>query len=110
VKRVYLESPYAGDVARNLRYVRACMADCLRRGEAPYASHALYTQDGVLRDEVPEERALGMNAGEAFRAACDLTVVYTDLGTSRGMAWGIENAARIGHPVEMRSLGEGWDA
>jgi hypothetical protein len=56
---VVIESPYAGDVERNLRYVRACMRDCLLRGEAPYASHALYTQPDVLCDEIPEERQYG---------------------------------------------------
>ncbi len=42
MRRVVIESPYAGDVERNLRYLRLAMADCLERGEAPYASHALY--------------------------------------------------------------------
>ena len=63
MKRVIIESPYAGDVERNLRYARAAMKDCLHRGEAPYASHLLYTQEGVLDDDVPGERKLGISAG-----------------------------------------------
>jgi hypothetical protein len=59
MKLVVVESPYAGDVTRNLEYARAAMADCLARGEAPFASHALYTQIGVLDDTKPEERKLG---------------------------------------------------
>jgi hypothetical protein len=55
---VIVESPFAGDVAANLSYGRRCMADCLRRGEAPFASHLLYTQPGVLDDSLPEERQL----------------------------------------------------
>ena len=51
--RVIVESPYAGDIEKNMRYLRACIRDCLLRGETPYASHALYTQDGVLRDDIP---------------------------------------------------------
>lgn len=47
MKRVVIESPFAGDVELNLRYLRACMHHCLKSGEAPYASHALYTQPGV---------------------------------------------------------------
>ena len=43
-----------------MAYARACVADCLRRGEAPIASHLLYTQPGVLDDDVPEERAQGI--------------------------------------------------
>lgn len=54
---VLLESPYAGNVELNVTYARACMRDCLKRGEAPFASHLLYTQPGVLDDLVPNERA-----------------------------------------------------
>lgn len=108
VKRVIVESPYAGDVEKNLRYVRACMRDCLLRNEAPFASHAIYTQAGVLDDLVPEERSHGINAGFAWREAADLTVVYTDLGTSRGMEYGIAHAKELGHPIEYRTLGGQW--
>lgn len=109
IELVQIESPYAGDIERNLRYLRACMRDCLLRGEAPYASHALYTQPGVLRDEVPEEREHGIQAGFAMRCAMDKTVVYTDCGTSGGMKYGIAHAESIGHPIEYRTLGADWD-
>ena len=52
---VVLESPFAGNVEMNIHYARACMADCLARGEAPFASHLLYTQPGILDDDIPEE-------------------------------------------------------
>jgi hypothetical protein len=83
MKRVIIESPFAGQVERNLAYVRACMRDCLLRGEAPFASHALYTQPGVLNDDVPEDRNLGIDAVFAWREHADLTVFYVDLGWSR---------------------------
>lgn len=105
---VVIESPYAGDIEKNLRYLRACMRDCLLRGEAPYASHALYTQPGVLRDEVPEERQHGIEAGFAFRPLMKKTVVYEDLGYSRGMKYGIQHAQEIDHPIEYRRLGGEW--
>jgi len=108
VKRVIVESPFAGDVGRNLAYVRACMADCLRRGEAPYASHALYTQPGVLDDTDPVERKLGIEAGFAWRAAADLTVFYIDLGSSRGMKLGLEDCEQKGKPFETRALLGVW--
>jgi hypothetical protein len=41
-----------GDLRRNIRYAQLCVLDCLQRGEAPFASHLLYTQvldDGILR-------------------------------------------------------------
>jgi hypothetical protein len=108
VKRVVIESPYAGDIPHNVSYLRACMADCFARGEAPFASHGLYTQPGVLRDEVPEERELGIQGVFAWRDAAEMTVVYTDLGMSRGMEYGIADANKKGRPLEYRQLGEGW--
>jgi hypothetical protein len=109
---VIIESPYKGNnyenTERNMRYLRAAMRDCLLRGEAPFASHALYTQEGVLDDKIPEERAHGITAGFAFRQAATKTVVYDDLGISGGMQMGIDNAKQIGHTIEHRSLGSEW--
>lgn len=102
---VILETPYAGDVEANLAYLRACMRDCLLRGEAPFASHGLYTQPGVLDDTIPEERERGIRAGFAWRSLGARTVVYTDRGISKGMAYGIEHAVWNGAAVEYRSLG-----
>jgi hypothetical protein len=106
MRRVILESPYAGDVEPNVAYARRALRDCLLRGEAPIASHLLYTQDGVLDDTIPDERALGIEAGLAWGAEAAATVVYTDRGISRGMEYGIARAEREGRPVEYRSLGE----
>ena len=106
MRLVVVESPYAGDVERNLKYLRAAMADCLARGEAPFASHALYTQPGVLRDDVPEERRLGIDAGLAWGRHADARVFYTDLGWSSGMDAGFASARGCGQTVEYRTLPE----
>lgn len=108
MRLVVVESPYAGDVERNLRYLRAAMADSLARGEAPYASHGLYTQPGVLRDGVPAERRLGIEAGFAWGERADLVAVYDDLGVTPGMLAGIARAEARGTPVERRQV-PGWD-
>ena len=105
--RVIIESPYAGDVERNLAYLRAAMRDCITRNEAPFASHALYTQPGVLDDDIPEERAMGMMAGFAWRRVAERTVVYTDLGITKGMREGIVHAQTNEKEVEFRTL-PGW--
>jgi hypothetical protein len=86
MKRVILESPYAGEIERNVSYARACVRDCLQRGEAPIASHLLYTQPGVLNDNVPGERELGISAGLAWRSVADVVVFYVDYGWSSGMS------------------------
>ena len=117
MKLVVLESPYAGDVDRNVAYARAAVGDCLRRGEAPIASHLLFTQPGILDDDVPEERRLGIDAGLAWHAVADAIVFYLDLGWSSGMYGALDRirtfnmAARSGGrptvPVEQRRL-DGW--
>lgn len=104
---VIIESPFAGDegiVARNRAYLCAAMHDCLLRGEAPFASHGLYTQPGVLDDTKPEERRLGIEAGFAWRALAKKTIVYIDFGVTKGMLKGINHAIEHGHEVVMRSL------
>lgn len=108
MRRVIIESPYAGDVERNERYARAAMKDCLYRGEAPYASHLLYTQPGVLDDTDPDQRALGIDAGLEWGDVADAVVVYTDLGVSVGMAYGISRHIEHGRTVEYRQLGGEW--
>lgn len=104
MKRVILESPFAGDIDTNIRYARACVADCLKRGEAPIASHLLYTQPGILDDTKPEERKLGIQAGLQWSKVAEMAVVYTDLGISPGMEQGIKEHERRGIPVERRNL------
>jgi len=101
---VILESPFAGDIEKNLEYARKCMRDCFMRGEFPFASHLLYTQDGILDDDLPKERKLGICAGLCWGKFASKTVVYTDLGISEGMGKGIEMAKEEGREVEMRKL------
>ena len=104
MKLVVIESPYAGDIEMNVEYARKCVRDSLERGEAPIASHLLFTQPGILRDEVKKERQWGMDAGHAWIEAADLVAVYGDNGVSRGMTWGISIANKYGIPIEYRKL------
>lgn len=76
-------------------------------GEAPIASHLLYTQPGVLRDEIPDERQRGISAGLAWLRVAEAVVVYTDRGISVGMNQGIEAAISAGVSVEFRELDVG---
>ncbi|WP_338341881.1 MULTISPECIES: DUF7768 domain-containing protein [unclassified Shinella] len=106
MRLVILESPYAGDVEANVAYARRCVRDSLMRGEAPIASHLLYTQPGILDDSVTQERQQGIDAGLAWRHVAEASVVYTDRGVSRGMEYGIAVAEAAGLPVEYRSLAD----
>lgn len=104
MKLVILESPYAGDVEANVEYARRCVRDSLSRGEAPIASHLLYTQPGILNDDDAGERQWGIDAGLAWKAVAQGSVVYTDRGISRGMEYGIAAARAAGLPVEFRTI------
>lgn len=106
MRRVIIESPYSGDVGRNELYLNQCLADSLRRGESPYASHRMLTR--VLDDRLPSERQLGMEAGWMWMEVADAVVVYEDLGVSYGMRLGIEAAEALGKPIERRTLGGMW--
>ncbi len=107
VRLVILESPFAGDVEANIAYARRCVRDSLARGEAPIASHLLYTQPGILDDDIPAERRQGIDAGLAWRAVAQASVVYTDRGISAGMRYGIAAARQARILVEYRTLDGG---
>lgn len=123
MKLVVIESPFAGGPARglldaltlgplrrrlrNVRYARAAVRDSLSRGEAPIASHLLYTQRGILRDDVPAERTLGIEAGLAWTRAAEFSAIYTDVGLSSGVRGAIHRADESGRAWTMRRI-PGW--
>jgi hypothetical protein len=105
MKRVIVESPYAGEIKINEIYGALAMHDCLvNYNEAPYASHLLYTRKYVLRDYISTERRLGIDAGFEWRKMADKTVFYVDLLMSRGMVEGLEDCKKKGLPYEIRRL------
>jgi hypothetical protein len=105
---VILESPYGSPdptvVAANVDYLQKCIRhSVLTCGESPYASHQMLT--AALDDCSPEERETGIQAGFAWRPAAVKTVVYLDRGLSQGMVFGIQDALKVGRPVELRAFG-----
>lgn len=95
--KVVLESPFKGtsknklirwfQTKRNINYARKCVRDSLSKGEAPIASHLLYTQKYILDDNVEDERNWGIHAGLAWKSVADKQVFYIDYGMSRGMTY-----------------------
>lgn len=106
MRRVIVESPFAGDVRRNTAYAVACLRDCIARGEAPFASHLIYPL--VLDDLKPGERAVGIELGLCWGECAEATVVYTDFGITPGMDQGIVAAQMAGRPIEFRQLQALW--
>lgn len=107
---VVVESPFAGDLAANARYLDACLLDALERGETPYASHRMLTR--TLDDRDPNQRELGIMAGRRMAVVLRRVAFYLDRGMSPGMA-GTERWLREHHPevaIFQRRLGlaKGW--
>lgn len=99
---VVIESPYAGDVDANLAYLDKAILDCLARGESPYASHKMLTT--ALDDDIPDQRALGISAGLAFRRMVQGRVFYCDRGWSSGMRAALDLYLSEGLSWELRFL------
>lgn len=102
MRRVIIESPYAGEVERNKIYLRDAVLDCLSRGESPYASHGFFTS--FLDDNNPAERKTGIDAGLAWSKAAELVVLYLDFGMSSGMKYALARHVQAARPIEARLL------
>lgn len=91
---VFLESPYSGDIDRNLRYLKLCEYDCWNRYEFPCSSHSNMTQHVIKKnfyvdDYNPQYKIFGreeaINGSHCLRVLCSKTIFYIDLGWSDGM-------------------------
>lgn len=100
-KVIYVASPYAGDIENNVRYAQEACKAVLSIDAYPYAPHLYITN--ILRDDVPEEREAGLNAGLAFLARCDELWVF-GARISNGMAGEIKEAERLGMPIRYVDL------
>lgn len=119
MRTIVLESPYSGNIERNVFYARLCTLDSIKRGEAPVTPHLLYptlTKDveGMMRsgfihddsESSPLSRTQAFERIEALRRRLDATVFYVDLGYSGGMTIAKGNCVSGGTAFEERSLPE----
>jgi hypothetical protein len=106
MRLVIVESPYRATEHRtqeqHREYLRLALADCIRRGESPMASHHLLPE--ILMDDTPYERALGIRAGLAWGVHADVIAVYSQLGVSPGMAQAIGVYKDAGKPIKWRGV------
>lgn len=124
MKRIVVETPYKPDLVlekhpaewleklrNNVKYARACVRYVMiEHGHAPFASHLLYTQPGILDDQDGKERVLGIDAGlEWARVAGEESWFFTDLGISEGMLKGLASAKEQGRPFRYVELGPDWE-
>lgn len=113
MRRVYLESPFAGrgvdmsfakayDADKNITYAKHLCRFLALRGDAPFASHLFATQ--YLDDNVPEERKIGIETCLTWGVCAQATIVGVDRGITPGMLQGLERARAEGRSVEWISL------
>lgn len=102
MRRVIIESPFAGDLAKNHTYLGMAVRHSLSLGESPYASHGFFTN--FLDDTNPEERNLGILAGLEWSNVADAVFYYLDLGMSPGMLFALERHAKAGSLIDARLL------
>jgi hypothetical protein len=95
MKRVFICSPYRGEIPANVALARAACAEVLRVGDAPFAPHLHYP--ALLDDGDPADREAGLAAGRAWLAAADEVLVAGPV--SEGMRQEIDDALARGIPV-----------
>ena len=95
-RKVYVISPYAGDIRKNtVAAIRFCRY-VINFGAMPVASHLLYPQ--ILDDRSKDEREMGLMFGMALLALCDEAWVFGS-AMSSGMEAEITEAKRLDIPV-----------
>jgi hypothetical protein len=98
-KKVYVVSPYAGDVQGNIEAAKRYCRYVIAQGCMPVASHLLYPR--ILKDDEPEERELGLMFGLALLAMTDEVWVFSEHGISDGMQQEIHEAKRLKKTVRI---------
>lgn len=114
---VILESPYSGDIDRNVAYLQRAMHDARTRGEVVIAPHMMWTQhhlcpthyvsDYDAKYEVPNGgREIALQQIHELRRRADLIVFYMDYGMSSGMRDGMDQCIKENLKFEERTLGD----
>jgi hypothetical protein len=98
-KRVFVCSPYSGDVERNTEIARILCLRLIDEGLVPFAPHLIYPE--VLGSEDIPLRSTGIECGLEFLTVCDLLIAYTGNGITAGMQIELDAAAKFGIPVIM---------
>jgi hypothetical protein len=86
---VYICSPYAGDIEKNVKAAQRYSRFAVDKGYIPIAPHLLFPQ--FLNDDIPAERQLGLFFGNALMSKCSEVWVFGSV-ISPGMQVEIKRA------------------
>ena len=103
MKLIYVASPYAGDVARNVEYAKQACRTVMESGHCFIAPHLMYP--AVLNDMVPAERQAGIEMGLTLLHRCDELWAFGPV-VSSGMQAEIAEAERLRIPVRRMEVAE----
>ncbi len=98
MKRVFVCTPFRGDVRGNTARAVALCREIALAGDAPFAPHLLLPQ--ALDDAVGIEREIGMAAGLVWLAVADELLVAGPV--TDGMRREIAAASELGLPIRFR--------
>ena len=97
MKRIFVCSPFAGDIARNVKVAEALCRRVMRNGHAPFAPHLLYPT--FTDDSVPEQRETGIACGLAYMECCDEVWAFTGNVFFSVMLLYFDRAGQLGKPI-----------
>lgn len=86
---IFICSPYAGDIEKNIKAARDYSRFAVGKGYIPVAPHLLFPQ--FMNDADPQERELGLFFGNALMSKCSEVWVFGS-NISNGMQAEIKRA------------------
>ena len=101
MKLIYVASPYAGDVEKNVEYAKRVCREIMEHGYAFVAPHLMYP--AILDDDVPKERQTGIEMGLALLSRCDELWAFGPV-VSSGMQREIAEAERLRIPIRRMDM------
>lgn len=99
MRKVYICSPYRGNVEKNVGDARRYCRMAVDEGCIPVAPHIYFTQ--FLDDSVEKERKAGIEAGIQLMLECDEVWVFGE--PTEGMRQEIECAVSHGRKIIMKT-------
>ncbi|MGB4659872.1 MAG: DUF4406 domain-containing protein [Mobilitalea sp.] len=99
MKIIFVSSPYAGDVKKNIEFAKQACQYVITTGNAFFCPHLLYPQ--VLDDFNSKERKLGMEIAKQLLLTCDELWAFGDR-FSHGMFEEIEFARQ--HDILLKRI------
>lgn len=101
MRTCYICSPYRAkteaELDNHIDYAQELTSKAMAAGLAPITPHLYLTQ--VTNDEIPKQRAQGIEAGQALLLLCDCVIIGNRYGVSAGMQAEIELAKKSHTPV-----------